>query len=433
MWETPESAASERAVLVGAPPLDRPERIVDEHLAELERLADTAGAEVVSVMIQRLDSPRPAMYIGSGKADELGRLCEQRDASLVIFDEDLSPAQGTALEKRIDTRVMDRTELILDIFALRARTSEAKLQVELAQLQYMRPRLKRMWTHLSRMAGGIGARGPGEQQIETDRRIIDRRITRLRDELEGIRQSRDTQRKGRENEFQVALVGYTNAGKSSILRELTGSDLVVEDRLFATLDPATRQVDLGDGYTALVTDTVGFIRKLPHHLVASFRATLEEVEQADVLLHVVDASAPNWERQVEAVNEVLGELGGEEGRVVLVFNKMDQLTHAEEEALRERSARMLGPRIMTSVREEEGLDELRSLLRERIRSSLPTVELTLPAADGRTLAEAYREGEVLDQRQDGTDIIVTARVPEALLGRWESQENLRVKRREAAA
>ena len=433
MFETRESAASERAVLVGAPPLDRPQKIVDEHLAELERLAHTAGAEVVSVMVQRLESPRPAMYIGTGKADQLTRICDRQDASLVIFDEDLSPAQGTALEKRIGTRVMDRTELILDIFALRARTSEAKLQVELAQLQYMRPRLKRMWTHLSRMAGGIGARGPGEQQIETDRRIIDRRITRLRDELEQIKQSRDTQRKGRQGEFQVALVGYTNAGKSSILRELTDSDLFVEDRLFATLDPATREVELGDGYSALLTDTVGFIRKLPHHLVASFRATLEEVEQADVLLHVVDASATNWERQVEAVDEVLEELGGSRGRVVLVFNKMDQLTHAEEKALRERSAELMGPRVMTSVREEEGLEELRDLLRERVRATRPTVELTVPAADGRTLAEAYREGEVLDRRQEGTEIIVTARVPEAVLGRWESQESLRVKRRDAAA
>ncbi|MDX1578761.1 MAG: GTPase HflX, partial [Gemmatimonadota bacterium] len=239
---------TERALLVGAPPLDMPEREVNEHLAELGRLADTAGADVTGVLVQRLASPNPATYIGSGKVEQLRRRVREKDASLVVFDEDLSPAQGTALEQMLGMRVMDRTELILDIFALRARTAEAKLQVELAQLEYMRPRLKRMWSHLSRIGGGIGARGPGEQQLETDRRIIDRRIARLREELKQIARSRDTQRKARGDEFTVALVGYTNAGKSSILRGLSGSDLFVEDRLFATLDSATRAVELSGGH-----------------------------------------------------------------------------------------------------------------------------------------------------------------------------------------
>ncbi len=289
----------ERVVLVGAPLADEPEALVDEHLEELDRLADTAGAVVAGTLVQRLDSPHPALYIGTGKAEELRLLAEQTDASLVIFDENLSPAQGSALEKALALRVMDRTELILDIFALRARTAEARMQVELAQLQYMRSRLKRMWSHLSRIQGGIGMRGPGETQLETDRRMMDRRITRLRQELEHIARSRDTRRRGRKAEFRVALVGYTNAGKSSILRALSGADLFVEDRLFATLDSTTRAVDLEAGYRALVTDTVGFIRKLPHHLVASFRATLEEAREADLLIHVVDASAPSWDHQVE--------------------------------------------------------------------------------------------------------------------------------------
>ncbi|MFW6193087.1 MAG: GTPase HflX [Gemmatimonadota bacterium] len=422
----------ERTVLVGAPPRQRSKEIVDEHLEELTRLARTAGANVVGAAVQRLDSPHPATYIGSGKIEQVGDLARQRGASLIVFDEDLSPAQGSELEDRLDVRVMDRTELILDIFALRARTAEAKLQVELAQLQYMRPRLKRMWTHLSRTAGGIGARGPGEQQLETDRRLIDRRITLLRSQLEEIASSRDTRRKRRENEFCVALVGYTNAGKSSILGALSDSDLFVEDRLFATLDAATRAVDVGDGYSALVTDTVGFIRKLPHHLVASFRATLEEVRAADLLLHIIDASAPNWQRQVDAVNEVLEDMETPPESVVLVFHKVDRLSADQKRALRERSDALLGPHVLTTVEEEDGLAPLRKVVRERIRSSRPTVRLTLPVHDGRTLAEAYEAGEVLTREQNGTDIVITARVPEAVVGRWEGQEGILVQRQDAA-
>jgi len=427
-----ERAASERAILVGAPPPGRSRELVGEHLEELTRLANTAGARVLGAIVQRLDSPRPATYIGSGKVDEVGRVAEERDASLIVFDEDLSPAQGSELEDRLGVRVMDRTELILDIFALRARTAEAKLQVELAQLQYLRPRLKRMWTHLARQAGGIGARGPGEQQIETDRRLIDKRITFLQAKLEEIAASRDTQRKGRARAFSVALVGYTNAGKSSILNGLAGEDLLVENRLFATLDSATRSVALGEGYDALITDTVGFIRKLPHHLVASFRATLEEVEHADLLLHVIDASAANWTRQVEAVNEVLGGMETPPGPVVLVFHKVDRLTSDQKRALRDRSRELLGPHVLTSVEEEHGLQPIRDVVRERIRARRPTVRLTLPVEDGRTLAEAYEAGEVMAREQNGTQIVITVRVPEPLVGRWEGQEGVRVQRQDAA-
>lgn len=422
----------ERAILVGAPPLDTPEALVDEHLEELARLAITAGVELVGVLVQRLAAPHPSTYIGSGKTRQLKRLVAEAGASLVIFDEDLSPAQGSKLEERLGERVMDRTELILDIFALRARTAEAKLQVELAQLQYLRPRLKRMWTHLSRMGGGIGARGPGEQQLETDRRLIDRRIARLRGELRHIDRSRETRRKARQDEFRVALVGYTNAGKSSILRVLSGSELFVEDRLFATLDSATRVVELEEGHRALVTDTVGFIRKLPHHLVASFRATLDELREADLLLHVVDASHPGREHHIEVVNEVLREAGAGERRMVLVFHKADRITHAEEEALRLRSAAFLAPHVVTSVREGGGLEPLRQLLVAEIRARLSTVRVRLPATDGRTLAEAYREGEVLERRLRDGKIEITARLPEAVIGRWRGIEGVEVGRPDAA-
>lgn len=415
----------ERAILVAAPPLDESEEVVDEHLEELVRLADTAGAVVVGQLVQRLKSPNPALFIGRGKAEQLRELLGQEEASLVIFDDDLSPAQGSALEKSLGVRVMDRTELILDIFALRARTAEAKVQVELAQLQYMRTRLKRMWTHLSRIAGGIGARGPGEQQLETDRRLIDRRIARLRRELQGISRSRQTRRKAGRDEFRVAIVGYTNAGKSSILQALSGRELFIEDRLFATLDSATRVVDLGEGYQALATDTVGFIRKLPHHLVASFRATLEEIAEADLLVHVVDVSSPSWEHQMEAVNEVLRDLSISDP-ALLAFNKVDQLTHHEESALRSRAAALYGPHVLTTVREEGGLDPLRSALCERMRTDRPVVHITLAAKDGRTLAEVYREGEVLERRQNGASIELTARVPAAVVGRWRRKQGVHV-------
>ncbi|MGW8282548.1 MAG: GTPase HflX [Gemmatimonadota bacterium] len=422
----------ERAILVGAPRLDEPERIVDEHLEELGRLVDTAGAEVAGTLVQRIASPHPATYIGRGKVDQLKALAEERTATLVVFDEDLAPAQGAALEKMVGVRVMDRTELILDIFALRARTAEARFQVELAQLEYMRTRLKRMWTHLSRTQGGIGMRGPGETQLETDRRMIDRRIARLHREIAHISRARGTRRKSRSDEFRVALVGYTNAGKSSILRELSGSDLFVEDRLFATLDSATRSVDLGDGYRALVTDTVGFIRKLPHGLVASFQATLEEVAEADLLVHVIDASSPGWDHQVEAVEEVLHEIGAAGHPTVLAFNKVDQLTHTEEDALRLRAAELFGPHVLTSVRERDGLASLTAALRVRVRAERPTVDVSIPVSNGKALARAYRETEVLARRDTDTEVVLTVRATQALIGAWKQQADVGIRVRESA-
>lgn len=398
-----------------------------EHLEELARLADTAGAQVAGTLRQRLDAPHPKYFIGEGKAHELKELIRAIEAELVIFDDELTPAQGKNLEDLLGTRVMDRTELILDIFATRARSAEARMQVELAQLQYMLPRLKRMWTHLSRIRGGIGLRGPGETQLETDRRIIHRRIRDLRAKLEVVARRRATQRKGREGEFRVALVGYTNAGKSSVLRMLSGSEMFVEDRLFATLDPATRAVDLGAAGRVLVTDTVGFIRKLPHHLVASFRATLEEAREADLLLHVVDASHPGWEEQRAVVEEVLAELGLQDRPVVLVFNKVDRLTHDEEFALRERVRALVPtPSIFSSAVEDGGMEELRHRLQEELAAARPQVHLRIPAVDGEALAAVYREGEVVRMAEVGAVFDVIARLPRAAVGRLSRRAGVQV-------
>jgi GTP-binding protein HflX len=393
----------------------------------LVRLADTAGAEIAGSVRQRLDAPHPKFYIGEGKATELRDVVGQQQASLAIFDEELTPAQGKNLEDYIGVRVLDRTELILDIFATRARTAEAQMQVELAQLQYMLPRLKRMWTHLSRIRGGIGLRGPGETQLETDRRLINRRIRDLREKLEVVARRRATQRKGRQQEFRAALVGYTNAGKSSILKALAGTELFVEDRLFATLDPATRSVDVGSGIRVLVTDTVGFIRKLPHDLVASFRATLEEAGDADVLLHVIDAAHPTWEEQKQVVEEVLAELGLAARPMVLVFNKVDRMAHDEEAALRDRIAALGGqPSVFVSAIEPNGLEPLRQYLREQFRSHRPEVRLVIEAADGEALAAVYREGEVLRREDRDAKIELQARLPQPVLGRLRQRGSVRV-------
>ncbi|MFO8173113.1 MAG: GTPase HflX, partial [Longimicrobiales bacterium] len=368
---------------MGAPTSGADQRLAQEHLEELGRLTETAGGIVTSILRQRIDAPNPRYFIGEGKAQELKGLVRSTDANLVIFDEELSPAQGKNLEDLVGVRVMDRPELILDIFATRARTREAKMQVELAQLEYLLPRLRRMWSHLSRIRGGIGLRGPGETQLETDRRLIGTRIADLRKKLREVAQARAIQRRSREGEYRAALVGYTNAGKSSLLRALSGSDLFVEDRLFATLDSATRSVDLGSGYRALLTDTVGFIRKLPHHLIASFRSTLEEAREADILLHVIDAADPDWEEHREVVYEVLSELDLRERPQLLVFNKTDRLSSEEEDGLRKR-VRALDPTpsVFVSSRRPESLQPVRDALKARIRGGLMKVRISVPGRDG---------------------------------------------------
>jgi len=416
-------------VLVGAPLKTLNERIAQEHLEELTRLTDTAGGEVVDIVRQRIDAPHPRTYIGKGKVDELRECVESTEADLVIFDDELTPAQGKALEDQIGVRVLDRAELILDIFATRARTGEAKMQVELAQLQYLLPRLKRMWTHLSRIRGGVGLRGPGETQLETDRRMIGRRIADLRKKLESVTRARAIQRQSREGKFRVALVGYTNAGKSSLLRALSGTDLFVEDRLFATLDSTTRSVDLGEGFEALVTDTVGFIRKLPHHLVASFRSTLEEAREADLLAHVIDASHVGWEEQKSVVEDVLDDLDLGDRPQILIFNKIDQLTHAEEDALSRRvRAFEATPAVFLSALRPDTFEPVRALFKARIRGGLRHLSVRVPAHDGETLAMLYREGEVLNQTQDGDVLELEIRVPRSFAGRLLQRPNVELAR-----
>ena len=400
----------ERVVLVAAPRKGSPDaRHVSEHLEELTRLVDTAGAEVVGRISQHIAAPNPATLIGEGKVEEVAGEVAASDASLVIFDEELSPVQGANLERELKVRVMDRAEVILDIFSTRARSHEAKLQVELAQLEYLLPRLTRMWTHLSRIRGGIGLRGPGETQLETDRRIIRRKIQGLKAKLKDVEKHRENIRAGRDPMLSVALVGYTNAGKSSILRGLSGQhEIVVEDRLFATLDTLTREVDLGEGQRARVTDTVGFIRKLPHHLVASFRATLEEARAADVLLHIVDGSHHDWEGQLRVVEKVLAELGLADRPVILVFNKLDAVPDAP--GFTRRVKELHPTAILTSTMRTDGLASLKSRLRELDRAGRVTVRVRLGIGDGARLAELYREGEVLNREQDGESYEVLVRM-----------------------
>jgi GTP-binding protein HflX len=373
-----------------------------EHLEELTRLVDTAGAEVVGRISQHIASPSPATLIGEGKVEEVASEVAASDATLVIFDEELSPVQGANLERELKVRVMDRAEVILDIFSTRARSHEAKLQVELAQLEYLLPRLTRMWTHLSRIRGGIGLRGPGETQLETDRRSIRQKIQGLKAKLKDVEKHRETLRAGRDPMLSAALVGYTNAGKSSILRGLSGQhEIVVEDRLFATIDTLTREVDLGEGQRARVTDTVGFIRKLPHHLVASFRATLEEVRGADVLLHVVDASHPDWEGQMRVVDRVLAELDLADLPLIPVFNKMDAVTDPGSFTPRVRALHPTG--IPATSMRTDGLSPLKAALRDLERVGRPTVRVRVPLADGARVAALYRDGEVLSRSQTETD------------------------------
>lgn len=316
------SKEAEKTILVGVQIKGQPDDRVTEHLDELHFLAETAGAQVERRFIQKLDSPNSRTYIGSGKVDEIHRYIEEKGIGMVIFDDELSATQLRNLENELGCKVLDRTNLILDIFAGRAQTAHAKTQVELAQYQYLLPRLTRMWTHLERQRGGIGLRGPGETEIETDRRIIRERISKLKEDLQRIDKQMATQRKGRGEMVRVALVGYTNVGKSTIMNMISKSEVFAENKLFATLDTTVRKVVI-ENLPFLLSDTVGFIRKLPHQLVESFKSTLDEVREADILLHVVDIAHPCFEEQIEVVSQTLHEIGADEKPVLLVFNKID--------------------------------------------------------------------------------------------------------------
>jgi GTPase len=324
------STISEKVVLVGLISQSQDERQANEYLDELEFLADTAGASVLKKFLQRMDRPHPVTFVGKGKLDEISTFIKVAEADTVIFDDELTPTQLRNIEKILDCKVLDRTNLILDIFARRAQTAHAKTQVELAQYQYLLPRLTRMWTHLERQRGGIGLRGPGETQIETDRRIILEKIARLKEQLVKIDKQKSTQRRNRGKMVRVALVGYTNVGKSTIMNMLSKSDVFAENKLFATLDTTVRKVVVGN-LPFLLADTVGFIRKLPHDLVESFKSTLDEVRESDILIHVVDISHPGFEEQIEVVNSTLKEIEAGDKPVFYLFNKIDAFSYVEKD------------------------------------------------------------------------------------------------------
>lgn len=392
---------------------------LEDPLEELEGLAVSAGAEVVGRLIQRRPTPDIKFYLGKGKVDELKQLVSAEDADVVLFDNDLSPGQKRNLEKELKVKVLDRTELILDIFATRARTHEARLAVELAQLEYALPRLKRMWTHLSRIKKGIGMRGPGEKQIEEDRRIVERRIRDLREDLKQVERRRERQVASRHDRLTISLVGYTNAGKSTLLNALTGSDVHAEDRLFATLDTRTRRWQLPGWGPVLLSDTVGFIRDLPHSLIASFKATLEETRQADLLLHVADASSPVAVEQIAAVFGVLEELGVEEKQTLLVLNKVDALP---DERLLNRLLERYPNAVPISARSGEGLSRLAAAVSAALTDGFLDVDIDTSVANGKLLAYVASHGEIRSQRFTDDRVIIHCRLPRGAFGRMDRHD-----------
>jgi GTP-binding protein HflX len=392
----------ERIVLVGVTFPHSTLAATEAGLDELELLVNTAGADVMERIFQRRSTPDPATYLGRGKAEELLSVCLAVDADTVVFDDDLSPAQQRNLEQILGRTAIDRTAVILDIFAQNARTPEGRAQVELALLRYRLPRLRGRGRSFSQQAGGIGTRGPGETALEVDRRRLVRRMTRLEADLRQLDQTRRTQRKGRARSRQrtVSLVGYTNAGKSTLLNRMCGSDVLVQNRLFSTLDPRTRQLDLPGGETVLVTDTVGFVRKLPHQVVEAFRSTLEEVGESDLILHVVDGSAPDFEGQVDAVRTVLAEIGADGLPELLVVNKADAILARGRDAdgAGEEARRLMAAHegsVMVSARTGQGLPELLVAMGDRLRVGDRVVELDIPWARGDVLAAVHREGEIV--------------------------------------
>ncbi len=388
---------------------------VRDSVNELEQLCETAGAEVVEKLFCRIHRPTPATFIGTGKAMEIADRVKDGGVRTVVFDDDLSPAQGRNLEKLLGAKVLDRTQVILDIFAQHARTREGQMQIELAQLEYLVPRLKRMWTHLERQQGGIGLQGPGETQLEMDRRRILERIVRFRRHLNEVRSHRAEQRRGRRRHgwALVSLVGYTNAGKSTLLNALTGADVLAYSQLFATLDPTTRKLELPNHQPVLLTDTVGFIRKLPHHLVESFKATLEEVQEADLLMHVIDASHPMVDEQIHAVLGVLGDLGVADKPMLCVLNKADRPEAASNiPRLRERFDFC----VAVSATTGQGFDDLRHALADALRHRHQRVRLRVPLTEGKLLAAIRSSGTVHAELYEDDCALLEAASPPRLEG-----------------
>lgn len=403
----------ERAVLVGlrCHSFGMDENADEETLAELAALVETAGAETVAMTLQTRPAPDARTFIGEGKAQEVKELAEANEADLIIFDNELSPSQMRVLEEMTDKTVLDRSALILDIFAQRARTGEGKLQVELAQYQYILPRLAGLGHAMSRLGGGIGTRGPGESKLESDRRHIRRRIDKLREDLEQVRQVRAVQRRQRKKTELplVAIVGYTNAGKSTLLNLLTDADIEANDRLFDTLDPTTRKKRISDTQEILLSDTVGFIRKLPHHLVSAFKATLEELAYADLLLHVVDVSDPNWEIHAATVDKVIEQLGAQEIPRVMVYNKADKCD--ELPAARDG--------VLFSAKTGEGTEALLAAIEKALGRGKHEMHLCIPYSDGAALDVLHREGQVKSIEYGEAGTLVTVIVDDKLCGQMQ--------------
>ena len=410
MIETKPKKQAERALLIGLERNGVSKWDLRDSMEELRELASSAGAEVVDTVTQKLPKPTAPFYIGKGKAEAIKESMQRQGVTSVIFNDELSPAQGRNLENLLSRKVLDRTQLILDIFAQRARSREGRLQIELAQLQYLLPRLTRMWHHLSRQTGGIGTRGPGETQLEVDRRRVQDRIARLERELEGVRKVRRVQRRGRKrHQWPVAaVVGYTNAGKSTLLNLMTGADVLAVDKLFATLDPTTRSFTLPNKQRVLLTDTVGFLRNLPHTLIESFKATLEEVSEADLLIHVVDLSHPRVDEQMAAVDSVVKELDAFGKQTLIVFNKIDLLENPD---LASTYCRRFPGSVAISAKSGQGIDRFVDALQSALSAWRLRSHFRIPLSESNLIAEVHRVGHVLELRYDNDCAVITAHVP----------------------
>jgi GTP-binding protein HflX len=428
LGENRDPQNQQSALLVGVALTNRPAWEAEDSLDELGRLAATATLAEVGRVLQNRRQIDPTYYIGKGKATEIKAQADATAADMIIFDNDLSPAQMRNLEELTEQRILDRSALILDIFSRHARTRTAQIQVELAQLNYLMPRLTRQWTHLSRQAGGgairgmgsAGVRGPGETQLETDRRMIRKRIRDLTAKLERIGTQMAMSRKGRSDTFKIALVGYTNAGKSTLMRALSGAQVLVEDQLFATLDSTTRSVELDQHQKILLTDTVGFIRQLPHHLFASFRTTLEEAADADLLLHVVDLSHPHYALQMETCAQVLRELDLQEKPTLLVYNKIDQVGPGEEEQIAAAHADQEDV-VAVAALTGFGLEALKERILALCLANSVVVDLQIPQQEGRLLAQLHAQGEILEENYHDNEVCLRIRLDRDQVDRWQLQ------------